>query len=184
MSQLRVSSVTDISGTGPFYSPGHVVQVQTVRTDSRTTFASNNSGDGITMTPLNLSITPKFANSKLIMQWMVNGEIGNDHSFLIHKDGALITTAGETGYNSEAGNVRWSGIVTAAYDVDNSTTPSNYFIQYDCIAGSTAPMVFAPAVRSAGPSNATFFLNRTIDTIGSDARENMISNGTIWEIAQ
>jgi hypothetical protein len=184
MSQLRVNSVTDASGTGSTYAPGHVVQVKTIRTDARVTFASNNSGNGTTITQLNLSITPKSANSKLIIQWMINGEIGNDHSFVIHKDGSLITTAGETGYNSEAGNVRWSGVVTTAYDVDNSTTPSNYFIQYDCIAGSTAPQVFAPAIRSAGPSNSTFFLNRTIETTGADAREAMISNGVIWEIAQ
>lgn len=184
MSQLKVSSVTDLSGAGSTYAPGHVVQVQTVRSDARVTFASNNSGNGTTITDLNLSITPKSVNSKLVIQWMINGEIGNDHSFVIHKDGSLITTAGEAGYNSEAGNIRWSGVVTAAYDVDNSTTPSNYYIQYHCIAGSTAPMVFAPAVRSAGASNSTFFLNRTIETLGADAREVMISTGTVMEIAQ
>lgn len=184
MSTLRASNIQDLGGVNQLVKPGMVVQVQTIRSDARVTFASNNSGNGTTITQLNLSITPKSANSKLIMQWMVNGEIGNDHSFVLHKDGALITTAGETGYNSEAGNVRWSGIVTTAYDIDNSTTPSNYFIQYDCIAGSTAPMVFAPAVRSAGPSNSTFFLNRTIETTGADAREAMISNGVIMEIAQ
>jgi hypothetical protein len=184
MSQLRVSSVTDISGTGPFYSPGHVVQVQTVRSDARVTFASNNSGDGTTITQLNLSITPKFANSKLIMQWMINAEVFHDTVFLIHKNGSLITTTGATGYNSEAGNVRWSGIASAAYDNDTATTPSNYFIQYECISGSTVAQTFAPATRSTVSTNQILYLNRTVNSTGGDFLEAMVSNGTIWEIAQ
>jgi hypothetical protein len=184
MSQLRVSSVTDLSGTGPVYTPGTVVQVQTIRSDSRTTIASNNSGNGTTITQLNLSITPKFANSKLIMQWMINAESNHDTVFLIHKDGSLITTAGATGYNSEAGNVRWSGVAAGAWDNDNSTTPSNYFIQYDCIAGSTSPQVFAPATRASYGTSQTLFLNRTASSTGADSNEATISNGTIWEIAQ
>lgn len=184
MSQLRVSAVTNLSGNGSVYIPGTVVQVQTIRSDSRTTIASNNSGNGTTITQLNLSITPKFANSKLIMQWMLNGEVGNDAVFLIHKDGSLITTAGATGYNSEGGNVRWSGVVSAVYDVDNSTTAGNYFIQYECVSGSTATQVFAPATRASGGSNTTLFLNRTLTSTGADTQEAMISNGTIWEIAQ
>ncbi len=184
MSQLRVSSVTNLSGTGYIYAPGTVVQVQTVRSDSRTTIASNNSGNGTTITQLNLSITPKFANSKLIMQWMLNGEITQDSVFLIHKDGSLITTAGATGYNSEAGNVRWSGVVSAVWDNDQSTTQGNYFIQYECLSGSTAAQVFAPATRASGATNTTLYLNRTISSTGSDTNESTISNGTIWEIAQ
>jgi hypothetical protein len=184
MSQLRVSSVTDLSGTGSVYTPGHVVQVQTVRSDSRTTISSNNSGNGTTITQLNLSITPKFANSKLIMQWMINGEHHQDNLFLIHKDGSLITNSGEQGYNSESGNVRWSGIASGFYDQNESTTPSNWFIQYECIAGSTATQVFAPATRSSTGTNFTFYLNRTFASTGADANETMISNGTIWEIAQ
>jgi hypothetical protein len=184
MSQLRVSAVTNLSGNGSVYIPGTVVQVQTVRSDSRTTIASNNSGDGTTITQLNLTITPKFANSKLIMQWMLNGEIGNDAVFLIHRNGSLITTAGATGYNSEGGNVRWSGVVSAVYDVDNNTTAGNYFIQYECLSGSTATQVFAPATRASGASGTTLYLNRTLASTGADTQEAMISNGTIWEIAQ
>lgn len=184
MSTLRASNLQDLGGVNQLIKPGMVVQVQTIRSDSRTTIASNNSGDGITITQLNLSITPKFANSKLIMQWMLNGEIGNDAVFLIHKNGSLITTAGATGYNSESGNVRWSGVVSAAYDADTSTTPSNYFIQYECVSGSTTTQVFAPATRASGGSNTTLYLNRTVRSTGQDIDEVMISTGIIWEIAQ
>ena len=166
------------------YAPGSVVQVQTVRSDSRITISSNNSGDGTTITQLNLSITPKFANSKLIMQWMINGEHHQDNIFLIHKNGSLITTAGATGYNAESGNVRWSGIAAGFYDQNESSTPSNWFIQYECISGSTATQVFAPATRASGATNYTFYLNRTYTNTGSDTAETLVSNGIIWEIAQ
>jgi hypothetical protein len=163
---------------------GTVLQVQTVRSDARTTISSNNSGNGTTITQLSLSITPKFANSKLIMQWMINGEHQQDNVFLIHKNGSLITTAGETGYNAESGNVRWSGIAAGFYDQNESSTPSNWFIQYECVSGSTTPQVFAPATRSSVATSYTFFLNRTFASLGTDNQETLVSNGTIWEIAQ
>jgi hypothetical protein len=177
-------TVANAATSGQFYYPGSVVQVQTVRSDSRVTFASNNSGNGTTVTPLNLSITPKFANSRLIIQWMVNCEVNNNDVFLIHRNGSLITTTGETGYNSESGNVRWSGFVSANYDQDVASTPDNYFIQYSCIAGSTVSQVFAPAVKSTDATNYTFFLNRSALNTGQDGYETMVSTGTIWEIAQ
>jgi hypothetical protein len=185
--QLRGLTVNNNVITVPsghtLYAPGTVVQVQTVRSDSRTTFASNATGDGTTITPLNLTITPKFANSKLIMQWMINGESNHDSVFLIHKNGSLITTTGATGYNSESGNVKWSGVASTSYDNDISTTPSNYFIQYEITSGSTSSQTFAPATR-ASYNNLTFFLNRTVNSTGGDYQETMISTGTIWEIAQ
>jgi hypothetical protein len=177
-------TVANAATSGQFYYPGSVVQVQTVRSDSRTTISSNNSGNGTTITQLNLSIAPKFENSKLIMQWMINGEQHQDNVFLIHKDGALITTAGETGYNAESGNVRWSGIASGFYDQNESSTPSNWFIQYSCISGSTVSQTFAPATRSSSTSNFTFFLNRTFANLGQDGHETLVSTGTIWEIAQ
>ena len=178
------SNVISIPVGHTLYAPGSVVQVQTVRSDSRTTIASNNSGNGTTITQLNLTITPKFANSKLIMQWMINGEANHDSVFLIHKDGSLITTAGATGYNAESGNVRWSGFATGAYDNDTSSTPSNWFIQYECISGSTIAQIFAPATRSSISTSHTFFLNRAAASTGTDGQETSVSTGIIWEIAQ
>jgi hypothetical protein len=186
--QLRGLTVNNNVITVPsghtLYAPGSVVQVQTVRSDARVTISSPNSGDGITITQLNLSITPRFPNSKLIMQWMINGEQHQDNVFLIHRNGSLITTAGATGYNSEAGNVRWSGIASGAYDQNESSTPSNFFIQYEIPSGSTSTQVFAPATKASSTSSFTFYLNRTFSFAGQDAYESLVSTGIIWEIAQ
>jgi hypothetical protein len=176
--------VASSTASGQIYYPGSVVQVQAVRSDSRTTISSNNSGNGTTITQLNLPITPKFSNSLLLMQWSINYELHHDNVFLIHKNGALITTAGETGYNAEAGNARWSGFGSSSYDNNESTTPENIFLQYFCISGSTSLATFAPATRSSSATNYTLFLNRVVNSIGADANENMVSTGVIWEIAQ
>jgi len=193
MSELTVGSISGLPANNnvitlasgsQIVQPGSVLQVKTVRSDSRTTISSNNSGNGTTITQLNLTITPKFSNSLLVMQWMINGEHHQDNVFLIHKNGSLITTAGEAGYNEESGNSRWSGFASAFYDQNESSTPSNWFIQYSCIAGATTSTTFAPATRGSSGSSYTFYLNRTFGNTGSDAQETMVSTGTIWEIAQ
>jgi hypothetical protein len=178
------NNVITVPSGHTIYAPGSVVQVQTVRSDSRTTISSPISGNGTTITQLNLAITPKFANSKLIMQWMINGEMHENNVILVHRNGSLITTAGETAYNSEAGNSRWSGVASSIYDADVASTIENYFIQYFCTAGSTSAQTFAPAVRASGGTAYTFFLNRTSAGTLTDNQESTISTGIIWEIAQ
>lgn len=166
------------------YPPDSIVQVKYVRTDTRTTYASNNSGNGTTITALNLTITPKYSNSLLLAQWMINGELHQDNVFLIHRDGSLVTTSTYEGYNNAQGNNRWSGVMSAFYDQNEDSTSSNWFLQYLIPAGSTTATTLAPAVRSSSGTNYTFALNRTVNAASQDAYERMISTGTIWEIAQ
>jgi hypothetical protein len=166
------------------YPPDSVVQVKYIRTDLRTTYSSGTSGNGTTVAALNLTIVPKYANSLLLMQWMINGELHQDNVFLIHKDGALVTTATYEGYNNVLGNIRSSGVMSAFYDQNEDSTPSNWFLQYLIPASSVASAVYAPAVRSSSGSSFTFALNRTISGSTGDSHESHISTGTIWEIAQ
>ena len=163
---------------------GTVLQVKTVRSDLRTTYSSATSGNGTTVSALNLTITPKFSNSLIACQWMINGEMHQDNVFIIHRNGALVTTPGQTGYNSTTGNSRWSGYASAFYDQNESTTPSNWFIQYFGTADSTASTTIAPAVRTSGGTAHTFYLNRVVASAGQDAHETMVSTGMIMEIAQ
>jgi hypothetical protein len=186
MSTLKANNITNIAGnfpTIPAY-PGQVLQVQTVRTDERNTYSSATSGNGTAVSALNLTITPKFSNSLIACQWMINGELHQDNVFIIHRDGALVTTTGQTGYNSTTENSRWSGYASAFYDQNENSTPSNWFIQYFGTANSTASTTIAPATRSSSGSAYTFYLNRTVGSAGSDAYETMVSTGMIMEIAQ
>ncbi len=195
MSRVTLSGLVNPAGTGAvsvaaghtIRQPGMIVQTVYVRTDARTTYASAISGNGTTVTDLNITITPKFASSLLLITWMINGEFGTaawDNVWLIHKDSALITTPGYTGYNSQGGNSRWSGFVGGQYDNNASTTPENYRIQYFIPAFDTASQTFAPAVRSASGTAHTLYLNRSVSGAGQDDYEVTISTGIIQEIAQ
>jgi hypothetical protein len=172
--------------TSPVYSPDQVIQTVYARTSARNTYAAAASGNGTTITDLNLVITPRSASSLLIMQWMINGEASTgswDMVYLIHQNGVLITTTGFEGYNSQAGNQRWSGVAAGMYDVDSDSTMANIFIQYAIPSRSMASQTFAPAVRSANATARTFYLNRTVGSAGQDSYEATVSSGVIWEIA-
>jgi hypothetical protein len=171
------------SGT-QIYEPNTIIQTLTVRSDLRTTYASPITGNGTTIAALNTTITPKRASSLLLITWMINGEMHHDNVFTIHQDNALITTTGFQGFNSEAGNVRWSGIASAFYDRNEDSTPSNWIIQYAISAGSTTSRTYAPAVRSSTGTAYTFAFNRTINGSIGDSHESMVSTGMIMEIAQ
>lgn len=193
MSQLITQSLSGYASRGwaigidpgsYLYRAGQILQTVYARTDTQTTYASAVSGNGTTIAALNITITPRRANSLLLCTWMINGEIGENNVFLVHRNGALITTVGYEPYNTDAGNQRWSGMMSAFYDNDQNSTPSNWYLQYAVPAGETASAVYAPAIRSANSTAQTFFLNRTVGSAGTDGYEVMVSTGMIQEIAQ
>ena len=163
--------------------PGSIIQTVTARVDTRSTWSSPTSGNGTTITDLNLTITPLYPDSTLLIQWMINGELHQDNVFLIHQDGSLITTSGYEGYNANAGNQRWSGYCSAFYDRNEDSTPSNWNIFYSCPSSNTTSRTYAPAVRGSGGSAYTFYLNRTVAGLTQDAHESMVSIGIIHEVS-
>ena len=159
---------------------GSVIQTVVVRSDARATYSCSTTGNGTTVTPLNLSITPRFATSQIICDWMINGELHQDNVFLVHKDGALASN----GYNLTSGNSRWAGMMSGFYDQNEDSTPSNWNFKYvDTSLGSTALRTYAPAVRSSSASTYTFALNGTISAAAQDFYERMVSIGIAYEIA-
>jgi len=171
------------SGTS-IYEPNTVIQAVTVRSDLRTTYSSPTTGNGTRITALNISIAPKRASSLLLITWMINGELHHDNVFTVYQGTDLITTEGFQGFNNEAGNVRWSGVASAFYDRNESSTPSNWVIQYAALAGSTTSRTYAPAVKSSNVTAYTFAFNRTLEGSIADAQESMFSTGMILEISQ
>lgn len=181
---LANNNTVSLAPGNTFNVPGLIVQTVYARTDVRATYASNPTGNGTTITDMNITITPKFSTSLLLINWMINGEMHQDNVFLAHQGGALITTAGYQGYNNASGNVRWSGLASAYYDVDENSTADGWIIQYAVPAASTTVRTYAPAVRSSSSGTYTFALNRTLGQVGQDSYENMISTGIIMELAQ
>lgn len=190
MSALTVSEI--ISPTGVFNIPsstvfkykGWIGSSAYVTTDSRATYSAPASGNGTTVTDLNLTITPKSADSLILLTWMINGEAVYNTTWTIHQNGSLITTSGYEAYNRLVGNSRWSGVITSMYDRNDSSTPSNLFIQFAVPAGSTSSRTYAPAIRSSNGTAYTLYLNRPISSTGADDYEVSVSNGVALEIYQ
>ena len=163
------------------YAPGSVVQVARTRTSARSAYGYNS--DAI-LSDLNVSITPKFSNSLLLVQWQVSYETDYNSVFRVYRDGGLVTTSGYQGYNENDGNT-WSGVATSGFDNDLASTPNNSFIQHFVPANSTSATTLQLAIRhSNSAGSSTFYQNRTMSSTGTTAYEVMVSNAVIWEIAQ
>ena len=181
MSTLKTNAIQTVAGKPILNSTGSIIQTVYGRSDGVTTYAANATGDGTTVSALSISITPTSATNRIICNWMISGEVHHDVVWLIHRNGALITTAGEEGRNSISNN-RWVGFTPTPYDVDNSTTPFCFSIQYSQIAGTTSTITYAPAIRGSGATAHTFYLNRAVAGAGSDNQENGVSTFVLYEV--
>lgn len=189
MSKLIVQSLTPKVGNIITLESGHtisglpptaVIQANTVRSDTLTTYAGATSGNGTTISLMNVSITPTSTESMLYMKWMLNAETQQDLVFLIHRNGNLITDVGYEGYNADTGNQRYSGIVSGWYDNNNDSTGSNFCIHHFVKANTTETVTFSPAVRSSYGTAVSFVMNTNFGGT-SGAREKAVCIGTIME---
>lgn len=183
MSTLRTNAIQTIAGKPILQSSGSIIQTVYVRSDAFTTYSAAASGDGTTVSALSASITPTSATNRIICNWVICGEVGtsSDAVWLIHRNGALITTVGEEGRNNISNN-RWVGFAPTPYDVDFNSTPFSLNIQYSQIAGTTSTITYSPAIRASSATVNTFYLNRTIASTGQDSYENMVSTCILYEV--
>jgi hypothetical protein len=183
MSTIKTNQIQTITGNPILNSSGSIIQTVYVRSDAFTTFSAAASGNGTTVSALSASITPTSATNRIICNWVICGEVGSasDCVWLIHRNGALITTAGEEGRNSVSNN-RWVGFAPTPYEPDFSSTPFSLSIQYSQIAGTTSTITYSPAIRSSGASVQTFYLNRPIGGTGGDNYENTVSTCILYEV--
>jgi hypothetical protein len=172
MSQLRVSSVTDLSGAGSTYAPGHVVQVvSATKTDAFSTTSTSYTN----VTGLSATITPKFASSKIYVSATVNGNgtPGATMMFMrLTRAGTAILVGDTAGSRNRSGQ---SGIsadtaATYAYIVSGLDSPS-----------STSNLTYTVQVHG---SSSTVFVNRSSNDSDSNQIPRTVSSITVMEIAQ
>jgi len=180
MSILKTNQIQTIAGKQILNSTGSIIQTVYGRSDAFTTYSAAASGDGTTVSALSASITPISATNRIICNWMISGEMHHDTVWLIHRNGALITTAGEEGRNSVSNN-RWVGFAPTPYDANTDSTQFCFSIQYSQIAGTTSTIIYSPAIRAAG-SAQTFYLNRAVASAGADTFENTVSTCILYEV--
>ena len=172
-----------VNAAGSLYVPGSVVQVKTTRYD---TAYSLSTGTVAEITPLRVSITPKFANSLILCTFQIHGEGASTHDYIytVFKNGSM---PGGTyaGYNTAQGNQYWSGIAQALpYESDYSSTPFTQHMTYFDFPNSTSEQLYAPGIRNAQGSNYTYYINRTVGSTGSANHEFGVCMSIAMEIAQ
>lgn len=146
---------------------GIIVQTNYLRYDQRTTWSAPVSGNTV-VSDLNITITPKFATSRILLTYMLSFEMNHNTIFRLARQGV------EIGRNINDSN-RWSGWAIAGYDADTDSTPrTNYYVYIDSPA-TTSPITYNLWVGSSGATAYTLYMNRNVGNLGSDTRETAIS---------
>jgi hypothetical protein len=195
MSNLTVSGLSGtvstnnqilVSNGHTLINPGSVIQCQVKRYDTATSYTTGTGLNGVEMTDLRVSITPKRSNSLIICQFQVHGEGASSHNYIfrVFKNGS-VPSGTYAGYNTAAGDQQWSGIAMALpYESDYSSTPFTQNFMYYDFPGSTSPITYAPGVKESGGVSYVWYLNRTVSSTGTTNQENGVSLSIAWEIAQ
>lgn len=194
MSNLKVSNLTHRSGAGNIlvatgsklvgtdvgsvYAPGgQVIQTIYKRVDDKLAISFAAAGStGSFITQLDTSITPKFPNSKILVQACLTFEVQNDTVFRLYRDSTPI------GINVNDSNY-WSGTWITNYDPDLSSTPNTHTFMYMDTPGVNAQCTYRIMIQSGGVGANTFYLNRSVGSTGQQNYEVAISQVIIQEIA-
>lgn len=163
--------------------PGTCIQVVWNMTDVIATYTTNADNVSRELSILNTAITPKYADSEIWMDIMLFYESSNDVTFQILRNGSITNTSGYLGYNSAVGNVRWSGVTSARYDQDRSSTPDYLHIKFVDKPGSTATWTYGIGSRYASNTNDSIRVNKSWNNYWGDY-EKGVSMMVLREIAR
>ena len=171
--QLNVGQVM----TGSIYAPGHPVQYVGENVNDIVSYGSTSGGRYVT--PLDVTITPKFSNSKIFVQWVINFEAHQDMVFRVYRGSTLI------GYNTSIANNRWNGVSTPDFDQNNDSTPGQSTISWIDSPNTTSAVTYRVYAQSSDTSSKPFYLNRTYGSsdTGQNSYERMVSYKSAMEIA-
>lgn len=163
------------------FPTGTIVNSSYMRTNSITSYGYSQSV--VIMSALNISITPRYSNSLLVVQWMLTYEADYNSVFRVCRDGSVVGQSGYEGYNPTVSGY-WNGYAAVAYDGDRASTPNTHMIQYAIPANSTAATTLQLGIIvSMASGSGAIALNRAWNG-NSDAYEAGTSNAAIWEIRQ
>ena len=157
-----------------FYAPGVPVQVVADIVNGTHTYSTSTTEYYIP--PLNINITPKYSDSKIILHWTINCEANHNTVFRIYRSGTLI------GYNNTSTAI-WSGVAVPNYDQNQNSTPQNVVISWVDTPGTTSALnyqIFIQATWTGG--SIPFYLNRTYAS-QSNYNELTVSYKSAMEVA-
>jgi len=178
---LKVDTLQDASGTGTPYIKGAVLQTVVQQEDGRTSFALNGSTDVLLLASnasdstshLSLSITPKSANSKILLSTTIfheiNGVVNYNSLWGFYRDS---TKLGASAVGSRRGGI---AVTSIGYDLpDTATTPDMASYQYYDSPNTTSAITYAVSVNHSN-TGGTMYINRTVNDTDSSSSERGIS---------
>lgn len=206
MSKLNVSTIQSPSNVlrvqepNVLYAPGHIVRVyhSTVMARAYYSIPNNDGGmrgdvfaeginqGGTIIRPLDITVTPSTVDSWIHVEFNVFYEAHQDMVFSVLRDGQLIGASWQGGDVSTYWQTgKWNGAGVSRYDNNNDSTPGYINLPWIDRPGTTDPVTYSFAVKSAGTSNFDFILNATYTNYenGSDAYEQGVSFTIAQEIA-
>lgn len=182
-------AVSGLSTLNSLNSPGTITQTNYVRVDTKLTYvvptyaAAVNLPNGIGMDGLDITITPKFANSKILIQYCITYETVNDSAiFLLERrvSGGANTFIGRN--VNDLNN--WSGVWVGNYDGDWSSTPNTQTMFYYDTPGTTSPITYRIYAQSSNRTTFNIYINRAYANAGAANFEVGISQILVQEICQ
>jgi len=178
---LKVDNLQDASGSGTPYIKGAVLQTVVQQEDGRTSFALNGSTDVLLLASnasdstshLSLSITPKSANSKILLSTTIfheiNGVVNYNSLWGFYRDS---TKLGASAVGSRRGGI---AVTSIGYDLpDTATTPDMASYQYYDSPNTTSSITYAVSVNHSN-TGGTMYINRTVNDTDSSSSERGIS---------
>lgn len=195
--------------TGQIYTPKSVIQCKHIITEDMSSwYARNRAAPYKDITPLQIKVTPKFKDSKIIIQWMINGEGHQDQGFVVLKNHDYAPAGRNAQSNSDFDgeglfyqtpsinqsifyqapyrlyHPHWSVMTSMLYDQNQDSTGGNWTVQYiDQNINTLEEVVYSVAIQGTSTGDQYFYLNRNYDGDMEDAREKTVSTAVLWEIS-
>lgn len=154
---------------------GKVLQVKNTLTSSRATYTATNNNVGSNISPINTSITPSATSSKVWITITLTFEMHHDTVFELYRNSTVI------GRNT-ASTAIYSGTFLPSYDVDNGSTARTNTYTFLDSPNTTSAITYKLYCHSASTNNRTFYLNRPVNSAGSNNHEIATSSMTLMEI--
>tara|TARA_B110000467_G_C18222857_1_gene424046 strand:+ start:25 stop:990 length:966 start_codon:yes stop_codon:yes gene_type:complete len=166
----------------PLHSPGTVVQVEHVHVHE---YWSSALWNYTHVEPMWITIKPKFANSKILVQMMINFEAYHNGVFRVRRSIDYPHTyyhlMPQDAWNQPANT---DGLAPTTYDDNFQTTMHNVNISFVDWPKTCEAVTYRLMWKytTDGSTGKVFYLNRTLRDAGSD--EHTISSIIVTEIAQ
>ena len=188
MSQLKVNSIIPVSGV-PTGGGGGVIQIVSTPVDSTSSISLSTQYSYYPITALDTTITTVGANSKILVTAGIGGEANHEDYNLAFRCGRVVGGSLSIIFKAADAGSRTTCLAmgnTGYYSDDqNSTTAYNSFSNMldSPNQPSGTALTYRFFVSSVAGDNATFYLNRTVNSGDSQSYERTFSYLTVMEVS-